>query len=165
MPDNRIRRVTPSDVDAVVTLVHDLAAYEKAPEQCHLTADQLRTALFGPAPALFGHVAEADGQVVGFALWFRNFSTWEGVHGIYLEDLFVRPEQRGSGLGKALLATLAEECVRNGYGRLEWSVLKWNEPAIGFYRSVGAEPLDEWSTYRLTGAALVTFADSQVLLG
>ena len=165
MPDNRIRRVTPSDVDAVVTLVHDLAAYEKAPEQCHLTADQLRTALFGPAPALFGHVAEADGQVVGFALWFRNFSTWEGVHGIYLEDLFVRPEQRGSGLGKALLATLAEECVRNGYGRLEWSVLKWNEPAIGFYRSVGAEPLDEWSTYRLTGAALATFADSQVLLG
>jgi GNAT superfamily N-acetyltransferase len=149
-----IRRVEPRDVDAVVRLVHELALYEKAPEQCHLTSDQLRTALFGESPALFGHVAEVDGQVVGMALWFLNFSTWDGVHGIYLEDLYVTPEQRGGGLGKQLLVALAQECVAKGYSRLQWSVLNWNEPSIGFYKSLGAVPLDEWTVMRVAEEAL-----------
>lgn len=151
---SEVRRIRPSDVDAVVGLIHELADYERAPEQCHITAEQLRTALFGPAPALFGHVAELGGEVVGCALWFKNFSTWDGVHGIYLEDLYVRPAARGSGLGKRMLVALAEECVRQGYSRLQWSVLDWNEPAIGFYDSLGALPLDEWVGYRVTGDAL-----------
>lgn len=156
MSDPRIRRVREADVADVVRLVHELADYEREPESCHLTEDQLRTALFGDAPALFAHVAEVDGAVVGCALWFRNFSTWEGVHGIYLEDLYVRPGQRGAGLGKALLTTLAEECSRHGYGRLEWVVLDWNEPSIAFYESLGARPMTGWTTYRLTGEALAT---------
>jgi GNAT superfamily N-acetyltransferase len=154
MPDPRIRRIAEPDVDAVVGLVHELAAYEREPGSCHLTAEQLRAALFRPGAALFGHVAEVDGEVVGTALWFLSFSTWRGEHGIYLEDLFVRPEQRGSGLGKALLAALAEECVARGYERLEWAVLDWNEPAIGFYRSLGAVAMDEWTVNRLTGDPL-----------
>ncbi|MDA3650075.1 GNAT family N-acetyltransferase [Saccharopolyspora indica] len=153
-----IRRATEADVPAMVELVHELALYEKAPELCHLTEQQLRTALFGPDPALFGHVAEVDGAVVGLALWFLNFSTWEGVHGIYLEDLFVQPQQRGSGLGKALLQTLAKECVDRGYARLEWQVLDWNEPAIDFYKAAGAIPMDEWTVFRLTGDPLRAFS-------
>lgn len=159
MPDPRIRRITEADIDAVVTLVHELAAYEREPDSCHLSAEALRTALFGPfpggaGPALFGHVAEVEDEVVGTALWFLNFSTWRGVHGIYLEDLYVRPESRGAGLGKALLRALAQECVARGYERLEWSVLDWNEPSIGFYRSLGALPMDEWTVFRLTDEAL-----------
>ncbi|WP_184729079.1 GNAT family N-acetyltransferase [Saccharopolyspora phatthalungensis] len=153
-----IRRATQADIPAMVELVYELALYEKAPEQCHLTEQQLREALFSPAPALFGHVAEVDGAVVGLSLWFLNFSTWEGVHGIYLEDLYVRPGHRGRGLGKELLQTLARACVERGYARLEWSVLNWNEPAINFYKAVGAIPMDEWTAYRLTGDALRTFS-------
>ncbi|GAA4619997.1 GNAT family N-acetyltransferase [Saccharopolyspora hordei] len=153
-----IRRATEADVPAMVELVHELARYEEAPEQCHLTEQQLRDALFCPNPALFGHVAEVDGAVVGLALWFLNFSTWEGVHGIYLEDLYVQPEHRGSGLGKALLQALAKECVDRGYARLEWQVLDWNEPAIGFYEAAGAIPMDGWTVYRLTGEPLRAFS-------
>ena len=149
-----VRRVEPRDVPAVVELVHELARYEREPDSCHLTAEQLQAALFAPAPALFGHVAEVDGQVVGCALWFLNFSTWNGVHGIYLEDLVVSPQHRGAGSGRALLTALAAVCVERGYGRLEWSVLDWNEPAIGFYRSLGAVGMDEWTTFRLDGKAL-----------
>jgi GNAT superfamily N-acetyltransferase len=155
-----IRRVEPRDVDAVVGLVHELALYEKAPEQCHLTAEQLHTALFAEHPALFGHVAEVDGQVVGIALWFLNFSTWDGVHGIYLEDLFVTPDQRGNGLGKQLLEALAQECVAKGYTRLQWWVLNWNEPSIGFYKSLGAVPMDEWTTMRVADEALAKLGSS-----
>jgi GNAT superfamily N-acetyltransferase len=147
-------------VDAVVRLVYELAEYERAPRECRLTADQLHLALFGPSPALFGHVAELDGDVVGCALWFLNFSTWDGVHGVYLEDLYVRPSARGSGLGKELLTALAEECVRQGYTRLQWWVLDWNEPAIGFYKSLGAVPMDEWTVFRVSGAALNRLAGS-----
>jgi GNAT superfamily N-acetyltransferase len=154
VPDQRIRRATESDVDALVGLIYELAEYERAPEQCHITTDQLHTALFGESPALFAHVAELNGEVVGCALWFRNFSTWDGVHGVYLEDLYVRPSARGSGLGKALLVALAEECVRQGYTRLQWWVLNWNEPAIGFYKSLGAVPMDEWTVMRVSGPAL-----------
>ncbi|MEC3980698.1 GNAT family N-acetyltransferase [Amycolatopsis sp. H20-H5] len=157
MTDDRIRRIRDEDVDTVVGLVHDLAEYERAPDECHLTADQLRTALFGEAPALFGHVAEVDGEIAGFTLWFLNFSTWRGLHGIFLEDLYVRPELRGSGLGKVLLATLAAECVERGFARLEWSVLDWN-PATEFYQALGAVPQDEWTVNRLTDDALTTLA-------
>ncbi|MEU0094601.1 GNAT family N-acetyltransferase [Kribbella sp. NPDC006257] len=148
--DDRIRRAQPADVPAIVDLVYGLASYERAPDECHLTADQLTTALFGPTPAVSCHVGLIEGEVVGCALWFLNFSTWRGVHGIYLEDLYVSPEHRGSGLGKALLTALAQECVRNNYERLEWSVLNWNTPAITFYESLGARPQTEWTTYRLT---------------
>ena len=155
MPDPRIRRIQPADVPAAVALVHELAAYEKEPESCHLTAEQLHRALFVAEPKLFGHVAlDDDHRVVGIALWFLNFSTWRGEHGIYLEDLYVSPDQRGGGLGRALLTALAEECVVRGYERLEWSVLDWNEPAIGFYRSLGAVAMDEWTVNRLTDDAL-----------
>jgi GNAT superfamily N-acetyltransferase len=153
-----VHRIAEQDVPTVVAMVHELADYELAPEQCHLTEQQLRDALFADSPALFGHVAESGGEVGGFALWFLNFSTWEGVHGIYLEDLYVRPAHRGSGLGGTLLRALARECVANGYARLDWSVLDWNTPAIEFYKSVGAAGMDEWTGYRLTGRALVEFA-------
>ena len=114
-----VRPARPDDVPAVVRMVHELAEFERAPELCHLTDAQLHAALFGPAPALYGHVGvDADDKPMGYALWFLNFSTWEGVHGIYLEDLFVRPKARGSGAGRALLATLASLCVERGYRRL-----------------------------------------------
>jgi GNAT superfamily N-acetyltransferase len=141
-------------------MVHELAAFERAPERCHLTEDQLHAALFGDRPALYGHVAldEAD-QPVGMTLWFLNFTTWAGSHGIYLEDLYVRPVARGHGLGRALLATLADVCVRRGYPRLEWWVLDWN-PAREFYHRLGAAPMTEWVPYRLTGDALRDLAGS-----
>jgi GNAT superfamily N-acetyltransferase len=150
-----VRPIAPADVPAVVRLVHDLAEYERAAHECHLTDDQLHAALFGPHPALYGHVAcgEHD-EVAGFALWFLNFSTWNGVHGLYLEDLYVRPEHRGTGLGRALITALADVCVERGYSRLEWWVLDWNEPSIGFYKSLGAVPMDEWTVFRLTGEPL-----------
>lgn len=154
MPERLVRRVRESDVPAVLDLVRELSVYERLRHECEMTEEQLAEALFGPAPAVFGHVAEVGGEVVGFALWFLSFSTFRGTHGIYLEDLFVRPEHRGGGLGRALLAELAAECVRRGYARLEWSVLDWNEPAIGFYSSLAAAPLEDWTTYRLTGDAL-----------
>jgi len=140
----------------------DLATYERAPDEVKATPDQLRAALFGPQPAAFALVAEVRSTVVGFALYFRNFSTWEGVHGIYLEDLYVMPEHRGSGLGKALLASLAALAVERGYARLEWAVLDWNQPSIEFYRSLGAVPMEEWTVYRLSGHALAAAATSAV---
>jgi len=156
-----IRPVRPEDVPAVVSMVHDLATFEDAPEQCHLTEAQLHTALFGPDPALFGHVAEAgDRSLWGFALWFLNFSTWEGAHGIYLEDLYVRPEARGTGVGRDLLTELAAVCVDRGYKRLDWCVLDWN-PARAFYTGLGAAGLTGWIPHRLEGAALTGLAASR----
>ena len=148
----------PEDVAQVVGLVHALADYEHAADECGLTQRQLHEALFGPRAALYGHVAASDGTVVGCALWFLNFSTWRGVHGVYLEDLYVQPSHRGNGLGRALLQALAQECVENGYARLEWAVLDWNEPALGFYRSLGAQELDEWSVLRLCDDSLTKLA-------
>ncbi|WP_410811753.1 GNAT family N-acetyltransferase [Micromonospora sp. 067-2] len=160
-----IRPARPEDVPAVVAMVHELAEYERAPEQCHLTTEQLTAALFCPAPALHGHVAvDAQDQPVGFALWFLNFSTWAGVHGIYLEDLYVRPTARGTGAGRLLLATLADICVRRGYRRLEWWMIDWN-PAAGFYASIGAEPMSEWVPYRLSGDALSALAAQAAAAG
>ena len=153
-----IRAVEERDVDAVVGLVHELAEYERAAEHCLLTPAQLHAALFAPAPALFGHVAEVGGQIVGCALWFLNFSTWRGTHGVHLEDLYVQPAHRGTGLGKELLRTLAAVCVERGYSRLEWAVLDWNTPSIEFYKAAGAVPMDEWTVFRLTDDALRSFA-------
>ena len=154
-----IRRIERGDVPAVVGLVRELAEYEESAHEVRLTEDQLTAALFGDSPALFGHVALGpDGGVVGMALWFLNFSTWRGTHGVYLEDLYVQPRHRGTGLGRELLRTLAATCVERGYDRLEWSVLDWNEPSIAFYRAAGAVPLDGWSVFRLTDDALTGFA-------
>ena len=153
-----VRRIQRSDIDAVVGLVHQLALYEQAADRCRLTSSQLEAALFGERPALFGHVAEMGSEVAGMALWFLNFSTWDGVHGIYLEDLYVQPRHRRSGVGRQLVAALAEECLHRGFSRLEWSVLDWNEPAIGFYRSLGAVPRQEWTSFRLEDPALPALA-------
>jgi GNAT superfamily N-acetyltransferase len=145
-------------VPAVVAMVHELADYQRAPDQCHLTEEQLHAALFAERPALFGHVAlDPDGTPIGFALWFLSFSTWRGVHGIYLEDLYVRPSARGTGAGRRLLATLAAICVQRGYQRLNWAVLDWN-PARGFYHAIGAGPVDEVVPYVLTGEGLIALA-------
>ena len=157
-----VRPVTADDVDVVVGLVRELADYEKSLDEARMTPAQLHGALFGDSPALFGHVAEDDhGTVVGFALWFLNFSTWRGTHGVYLEDLYVSPAHRGTGLGRELLRTLAAVCVERGYARLEWSVLDWNTPSIEFYRAAGARPQDGWSVFRLTDRALHDFAQER----
>ena len=154
-----IRPAKPEDVAEIHAMVRELAEYERALDQAKATPQQLHDALFGERPAVFAHIAEDDGgRVFGFALWFLNYSTWTGVHGIYLEDLYVRPTARGAGYGKALLAELARICVERGYQRLEWSVLDWNEPALAVYRSQGAVPMDEWTVHRLTGEALATLA-------
>ncbi|NJQ07891.1 GNAT family N-acetyltransferase [Streptomyces lonarensis] len=155
-----IRTATETDVPAIHAMIRELAAYEKAEHEVEATEEQLREALFGPQPAVFALIAEGEepGEPVGFALWFRNYSTWTGTHGVYLEDLYVRPEARGGGHGRALLAALARICVERGYRRLEWWVLDWNAPAIGFYRSIGAEPMDEWTVQRVTGEALERLA-------
>jgi GNAT superfamily N-acetyltransferase len=153
-----IRVVEPADVPAVVAMVHELAEYEREPQSCHLTEAQLTAALFNDQPALFGLVAEQDGVAVGIAVYFLNFSTWRGVHGIYLEDLYVRPEARRGGHGRALLNELARIADARGYDRLDWAVLDWNTPSQEFYRSLGAFPTDEWTGWRLTGEALTTLA-------
>jgi len=154
-----VRTARPEDLAAIVAMTHELAEYERAPERCHLTESHLDAALFAPAPALFGHVAVdvASGEPIGFALWFLNFSTWEGVHGVYLEDLYVRPAARGTGAGRGLLAELAAICLARGYARLEWWVLHWN-PARDFYHSIGAVPMDQWIPYRMEGEPLRVLA-------
>ncbi|AQW53309.1 GNAT family N-acetyltransferase [Streptomyces violaceusniger] len=155
-----IRSAKPSDVPAIHAMIRELADYERAPQEAKATEEQLREALFGAHPAVFALIAEETGGAgepggpVGFALWFRNFSTWTGTHGVYLEDLYVTPRARGGGHGKALVAELARICVERGYARFEWSVLDWNEPAIGFYAALGAEPMDEWTVRRLSGEPL-----------
>lgn len=150
-----IRIATPADVPVLHAMIRDLAEYEKALHEVRATEEQLREALFGERAAAYAHIAEDEsGEAVGFALWFLNFSTWRGVHGIYLEDLYVRPGARGGGYGKALLRELARICVERGYERLEWAVLNWNTPSIDFYEALGARPQDEWTVYRLTDDAL-----------
>lgn len=149
-----IRTATPDDVPDILRLVHELAVYERDPDAVRNTPELLQEWLFGDDAVASALVAEVAGRVVGIALWFRTYSTWTGVPGIHLEDLFVEPEHRGSGAGKALLTALARIAVARGYQRLEWVVLDWNEPAIAFYESLGARPMKEWTTYRLTGDPL-----------
>ncbi len=153
-----IRTALPSDSTAIFGLIRGLAEYERELDQVESTEESIAAALFGESAIVFAHVAEIEGVVVGVALWFRNFSTWTGRAGIYLEDLFVLPEHRGAGVGTALLKALAAVCVERGYGRFQWSVLDWNEPAINFYRSIGAKPLEDWSIFGLDRDALEAFA-------
>jgi GNAT superfamily N-acetyltransferase len=150
-----IRAARPDDVPTILRLIRELAEYERAADEVHATEELLRDALFGAEPRVHVHIAEhTDRSVAGFALWFVNFSTWLGRHGIYLEDLYVRPELRGFGYGRALLSELAAMCAERGYARLQWWVLDWNEAAQGFYRQLGARPMDEWTVWRVAGEAL-----------
>ena len=154
----KIRRAEPGDEAELTAIIHELADFERASQECHVTETQLRTALFGEAPTVNAHIAEEDGQAAAGALWFLNFSTWEGVAGIYLEDLFVRPQFRRRGLARAMLATLARECVENGYTRLSWAVLDWNVNAIALYDAVGGRQQSDWITYRVSGPELSALA-------
>ena len=149
-----VRTATKADSELVFSFIRELAEYEKLLDDVVATTGDIERALFGANPRVFCDIAEWDGQPAGFALWFYNFSTFRGRHGIYLEDLFVRPAFRGKGLGKALLQHLAKRAVAEGCARVEWSVLDWNEPSIEFYKSLGAIPLEEWTVFRLTGDAL-----------
>jgi len=149
-----VRPAVAADGDLITQFIRDLAAYEKLLDDVRATRDDITVALFGDNPKAFCDIAEIDGRPVGFALWFYNFSTFVGRHGIYLEDLFVQPQARGSGAGRALLANLARRCVDENLGRLEWAVLDWNAPSIAFYDSLGAAAMDEWIVRRMTGEAL-----------
>ena len=149
-----IREADPGDSEAILQLIRDLAEYEKAPQEAVATIEDIRKTIFSDHPTAFCHVAEVDGVVVGIAIWFLNYSTWLGQPGIYLGDLYVRPENRGAGIGLALMKTLANICVSRGYKRFQWWVLDWNSPAIEFYRSLGAVAMDEWTVYRVSGEAL-----------
>ena len=155
-----IREAKISDVPAIYQLIIDLAVYEKEPDAVIASPDEIKENLFGANPVAFCHVAEVDGKVVGIAIWFLNYSTWLGKAGLYLEDLFVNPEYRGKGFGLELMKTLAKLCVDRGYERFQWWVLDWNEPSINFYKAIGAEAMDEWTVYRLSGNALRSFAAS-----
>ncbi len=153
-----LRAAAPSDAAVIDAFVRELAEYEKLLHEVTATEADFAEALFGPSPRIFAEIAELDGEPVGFALWFYTFSTFLGRHGVYLEDLYVRPTARGHGVGKALLKRLAQRCVAEKLGRLEWAVLDWNAPAIGFYDSLGAGAQDEWIVRRLTGEALERLA-------
>jgi GNAT superfamily N-acetyltransferase len=155
-----IRDATPADVPVIAALIRALAEYEKLAHEAVLDERDLHAHLFGERPYAQVIIAEHDGDIAGFALFFHNYSTFLAKPGIYLEDLFVVPERRGLGYGKALLARLSQIAVERGCGRLEWSVLDWNEPSIAFYRSLGAVAMDEWTAYRLTGGALASLAES-----
>ena len=153
-----IRPATPDDVATIMAFVHELAEFEQEPDAVTATEPMMHAALFGPSPAAEALIAERDGQVVGMAVFFHNFSTWTGVRGLWLEDLYVTPAARGSGAGRALLSHLAGIALDRGCARFEWNVLDWNTRAIEFYRKVGAQPLDEWTTQRVSGDALLALA-------
>jgi GNAT superfamily N-acetyltransferase len=150
----KIRPAKREEVGEVLQLIQDLATYEKAPDQVEASRDDLLNTIFAKEPRVFCDLVEVDGQIAGMAIWFLNYSTWQAKHGIYLEDLYIKPEFRAKGYGKALLKHLAQICDKQGYGRLQWWVLDWNSPAIEFYRSFGAEAMDEWTVYRTSGQAL-----------
>ncbi|MET0811800.1 MAG: GNAT family N-acetyltransferase [Microbacterium sp.] len=153
-----LRAARPGDERGILSCIEALAVYEREPDAVDNTVEMLTATLFGDEPKAFAHVVERDGAIVGIAVWFLTYSTWTGRHGIWLEDLFVDDAERGRGYGKALIASLAAVCVERGYTRLEWTVLDWNEPAVAFYRSLDALPMDEWTTQRLTGEALAALA-------
>ena len=159
MSNITIRPANINDCETILQFVIDLAVYEKARNEVLADQSHIRATLFSEDPKAFCLICEIDGQPVGFAVYFYNYSTWLGKHGVYLEDLYVAPERRGSGAGKALLKELASIAIKNKCGRLEWSVLDWNEPAIKFYEAMGAKPQDGWTVYRLTGDSLLEFAE------
>jgi diamine N-acetyltransferase len=153
-----IRTARPADGALIFALIKELADYEKLTSHVDATEDQITAALFADDPRLFCDIAEWGGEPAGFAVWFLNFSTFRGRHGMYLEDIFVRPSFRGRGIGKALMQNLARRCIEEGYARCEWAVLDWNAPSIAFYKAIGAQVLDEWKICRLSGDALKNFA-------
>jgi GNAT superfamily N-acetyltransferase len=154
-PGVTVRPVRPGDVPEILAMVRELAEYERALEEVSATEEHLHRTLFAEQPAVFGHLAvTGDGEVAGMALWFLSYSTWLGSHGVYLEDLYVRPEHRGKGIGRRLLSALAAVCLEHGYPRFEWWVLDWNDTAREVYHSIGAEALTEWVPYRVSGDAL-----------
>jgi GNAT superfamily N-acetyltransferase len=155
----KIRPAKREEVGEVLQLIQDLATYEKAPDQVEASRDDLLNTIFAKEPRVFCDLVEVDGQIAGMAIWFLNYSTWQAKHGIYLEDLYIKPEFRARGYGKALLRHLAQICDKEGYGRLQWWVLDWNSPAIEFYQSLGAEAMDEWTVYRTSGQALKDLGD------
>ena len=156
-----IRPAKATDIVEILALIYELALYEKAPEEAKATESHIMESFFGDNPKVFCELVEVDGDIAGLAIWFLNYSTWQGKHGIYLEDLFIRPQFRGRGFGKALLKHLAQICVERGYGRFQWWVLDWNEPSIEFYKSFGAVAMDEWTVYRVTGDALIDLANEK----
>jgi len=161
MSDMHIRPGVEEDIPAILALIHALAEYEKArPDEVPVSQAVLRESLFGARPAAEALLADVDGETVGLALFFHNFSTWQGRRGLYLEDLFVRPAMRGRGVGKALLRELARIAVARGCARMEWAVLDWNTPSIEFYKNLGAVPMDEWTIFRLTAPAIARLAES-----
>lgn len=159
LPDG-IRPATPADIPDILRLIHDLAEYEREPDAVRNTPELLEQALFGEDAVAAALVAEVDGGLVGIAVWFRTYSTWTGVAGLHLEDLFVMPEHRGRGLGRAFFTALARIARDRGYARFEWAVLDWNTPAIEFYEELGGRPMQEWSTYRVDGDRLAALASS-----
>ncbi|WZO97476.1 GNAT family N-acetyltransferase [Isosphaeraceae bacterium EP7] len=158
VPAAVIRPARPEDIETLITMIRELAKYEALEHEVRATPELLNLHLFGERPFAEAWIAEAEGEVAGFVLFFHTFSTWRGLPGIYLEDLYVRPAHRGLGLGKALLARLATLALERGCGRLEWAVLDWNAPAIGFYQAMGATPMDEWTVFRVEDSALETLA-------
>lgn len=156
----RIRSAELSDAPVILQLIKDLAEYEKAPDEVVATEAEIVATIFAENPKVFSDLVEVDGEIAGMAIWFLNYSTWQGRHGIYLEDLYIRPEFRGRGYGKALLQHLAGICIERGYGRFQWWVLDWNSPAIEFYRSLGAEAMSEWTVYRVSGEPLHKLGNS-----
>jgi len=155
----KIRPAVPSEAALIRELIYELAVFEKAPESAQATVEQISGAFFAEHPAVFCDLIEDEHQtVVGLAIWFLNYSTWTGTHGIYLEDLYIRPEARGKGYGKAVLAHLASICLERGYHRLQWWVLDWNEKAIDFYKGLGATLMDEWTVMRVDGEALTALS-------
>lgn len=153
-----LRRARPGDEAGILACIQALADYEHEPDAVENSAEALAATLFGPSPSVFAHVVEKGGAIVAIAVWFLNYSTWNGTNGIYLEDLFVAESQRRNGYGRALLQRLACIAVERGYGRFEWSVLDWNAPSIAFYRSIGAVGMDGWTVQRVTGDALSALA-------
>lgn len=153
-----IRRAKAGDEAEIVAMIRELAEFENAADECVVTESSLRSALFGANPTAYAHVIEIDGRAAATAVWFLNFSTWDGVSGIYLEDLYVRPDFRRRGLARKLLSALAAECTANGYTRLSWAVLNWNVNAIALYDAVGGKPQSEWTTYRVSGPELTELA-------
>jgi len=153
-----LRPARAGDENGILSCIRALAEYENEPDAVDNTAEMIRATLFGDDPRAFAFVVEAQGEVRAIAIWFLTYSTWTGRHGIWLEDLYVHERYRSHGYGVALLAALAAECVDKQYTRLEWTVLDWNEPAIGFYRALGAQAMDEWTTRRVTGDALAALA-------
>lgn len=154
-----IRAAVAADSGLILRFIRELAAYEKLADQVQTSEPDLASTLFGPDPKVFCEIAEWQGAAVGFVLYFYNFSTFQGRHGIWVEDLYVRENMRGRGIGRRLLSSLAERCVREGLGRMEWSVLDWNAPAIAAYRALGAYPMEDWTVQRLTGGALQRLAN------